>query len=227
MLIKGLQKVTLLDYPGCVACTIFTGGCNFRCPFCQNSSLVIQMDSYSLSEEEILEFLKPRRNKLDAVCISGGEPLVQKDIKEFIKKIKSLGFLVKLDTNGSFPEQLSELLSENLLDYVAMDVKNIFSKYEETSGVKMDPLKIKKSIEILKQSHITHEFRTTIVKDFHTKEDMLEIARLTSPSPLYFQQFRDNNSVIKQGLHGYSDIEIQKIVNEISKEFHNVSLRGI
>ena len=128
MTIKGIQKVTLLDYPGRVACTIFTGGCNFRCPFCQNSSLVIQTDNHYLPEEEVIEFLKTRQNKLDAVCISGGEPLIQKDILEFIKKIKELGFLVKLDTNGSFPEKLSELLEEHLLDYVAMDIKKHHGK---------------------------------------------------------------------------------------------------
>ena len=227
MTIKGIQKVTLLDYPGRVACTIFTGGCNFHCPFCQNSSLVIQTDNHYLPEEEVIEFLKTRQNKLDAVCISGGEPLIQKDILEFIKKIKELGFLVKLDTNGSFPEKLSELLKEHLLDYVAMDIKNVMAKYPETSGVKTDTTKIQKSIELLKNSHIEHEFRTTVVKDFHTKEDMLKIARLTNPSPLYFQQFRDSSSVIKEGLQGYSDLEIKELVEEISKSFKNVSLRGV
>lgn len=227
MTIKGLQKVTLLDYPGRVACTIFTGGCNFRCPFCQNSSLVIQSDNHYLPEEEVLEFLKTRQNKLEAVCISGGEPLVQKDILEFIKKIKELGFLVKLDTNGSFPEKLNELLKENLLDYVAMDIKNIMEKYSETSGVKTDTLKIQKSIEMLKNSSIDHEFRTTVVKDFHTKEDMWKLARLANPSPLYFQQFRDSNSVIRKGLQAYTDLEMKELVEEISKSFKNVSLRGI
>lgn len=227
MIIKGLQKVTLLDYPGRVACTIFTGGCNFRCPFCHNSSLVIQMNNHCIPIEDVLEFLKTHQKKLDAVCISGGEPLIQKDIVEFIKKVKKLGFLIKLDTNGSFPEKLSVLIKEGLVDYVAMDIKNIMKKYRETSGVKTDNIKIQKSIEILKNSHIDHEFRTTVVKDFHTKEDMLEIARLTNPSPLYFQQFRDGNSVIKQDLNGYSDLEIKEIVEEISKSYKNVSLRGV
>ena len=227
MLIKGLQKVTLLDYPGQVACTIFTGGCNMRCPFCQNASLVIHIDEERLEEEEFFSFLKSRIGKLDAVCISGGEPCLQKDLKEFIQKIKEMGFLVKLDTNGCFPEMLSSLLQNHLLDYVAMDIKNQKEKYDLTSGIHADLDKIEESIHLLQNSGIPHEFRTTVVLEFHEPSDIVKIAQWVNPSKLYLQQFRDSEDVIQDGLHAYSEEEMQKLKENALKENEHVYLRGL
>ncbi len=227
MLIKGLQKVTLLDYPGQVACTIFTGGCNMRCPFCQNASLVIHIDEERLEEEEFFSFLKSRIGKLDAVCISGGEPCLQKDLKEFIQKIKEMGFLVKLDTNGCFPEMLSSLLQNHLLDYVAMDIKNQKEKYDLTSGIHADLDKIEESIYLLQNSGIPHEFRTTVVLEFHEPSDIVKIAQWVNPSKLYLQQFRDSEDVIQDGLHAYSEEEMQKLKENALKENEHVYLRGL
>ena len=227
MLIKGLQKVTLLDYPGQVACTIFTGGCNMRCPFCQNASLVIHIDEERLEEKEFFSFLKSRIGKLDAVCISGGEPCLQKDLKEFIQKIKEMGFLVKLDTNGCFPEMLSSLLQNHLLDYVAMDIKNQKEKYDLTSGIHADLDKIEESIYLLQNSGIPHEFRTTVVLEFHEPNDIVKIAQWVNPSKLYLQQFRDSEDVIQDGLHAYSEEEMQKLKENALKENEHVYLRGL
>ena len=227
MLIKGLQKVTLLDYPGQVACTIFTGGCNMRCPFCQNASLVIHIDEERLEEKEFFSFLKSRIGKLDAVCISGGEPCLQKDLKEFIQKIKEMGFLVKLDTNGCFPEMLSSLLQNHLLDYVAMDIKNQKEKYDLTSGIHADLDKIEESIHLLQNSGIPHEFRTTVVLEFHEPNDIVKIAQWVNPSKLYLQQFRDSEDVIQDGLHAYSEEEMQKLKENALKENEHVYLRGL
>ena len=227
MIIKGIQKITLLDYPGKIACTIFTGGCNFRCPFCQNASLVTHLDDEKIEETEIIEFLKSRVGKLDAVCISGGEPCIQKDLKEFCKKIKSLGFLIKLDTNGCFPEKIKELFDEHLLDYIAMDIKNSEAKYNITAGINIDLDKIKQSITLIKESNIEHEFRTTVVQEFHEVEDLLHIVKWVSPSKLYLQQFRDSEDVIKKGLHAHSEENLRKMYEECLKVSSSVYLRGI
>ena len=178
MKIQGLQKLTLLDYPGQVACTIFTAGCNFRCPFCHNAPLVTHIDdSCDITTEEIFAFLKKRQGILDGVCVSGGEPLVQPDIAEFIREIKALGYHVKLDTNGSFPEKLKELVDEGLLDYVAMDIKNSARKYGETIGIDgYDPARILESVDYLMTNVVPFEFRTTVVREFHKKTDFEDIA---------------------------------------------------
>ena len=155
MVIKGLQKLTLLDYPGHLACTVFTGGCNFRCPFCHNASLVLGKGGEDFSAEEIFDFLKKRLGTLEGVAITGGEPLLQNDISEFIRKIKDMGFKVKLDTNGSFPEKLIELVENRLVDYVAIDVKNSLNKYSETVGrLGYDTERVCQSIEFLMKSDI-------------------------------------------------------------------------
>ena len=164
MRISGFQKMTLLDFPGRVACTVFTFGCNLRCPFCHNASLVVGGGEAEFSKEEILAYLKKRTGLLDGVCITGGEPLLQSDIADFIKEIKALGYAVKLDTNGCYPEKLKELVLGGLVDYVAMDVKNCFSKYGQTVGIKdFDVSPIKESAAFLISSGIDFEFRTTIV----------------------------------------------------------------
>ena len=219
--------MTLLDYPGKVACTIFTGGCNFRCPFCQNASLVTRIDEDKIDEEEIFEFLEERKGKLDAVCISGGEPCLQKDLVSFCQKIKSLGFLIKLDTNGSFPNVIKNLVSQNLIDYVAMDVKNSPEKYALTADTKVELENIKESIDFLKNSSISHEFRTTVVKELHNLFDLKAISKWVSPSKLYFQQFRDSEDVIKKGLHAYEKEEMLRMCQECQKDCPNIYLRGI
>ena len=227
MLIKGIQKVTLLDYPGKIACTLFTGGCDFRCPFCQNASLVTHVDDEKLDEEEVLDFLKSRIGKLDAVCISGGEPCLQKDLKEFCLKIKQMGFLIKLDTNGYFPEKIKELLDEKVLDYIAMDIKNCPEKYALTAGVKIDLEKIKESVKLIQTSGIRHEFRTTVVQEFHTVQDIALIASWIAPSSLYLQQFKDSGDLIQEGLHAVSLDALNHMRDEALQKNESVFLRGV
>ena len=227
MFIKGIQKVTLLDYPGKVACTFFTAGCNMRCPFCQNASLVTHIDEERIVEEEALDFLKERVGKLDAVCISGGEPCVQPDLKSFLRKVKELGFLIKLDTNGSKPLVVQELVHEGLIDYVAMDVKNVWEKYSLTSGSSGFVDEIKQTITFLKESGLPHEFRTTVVREFHTKEDLVSLAKILAPSNFYLQQFRLSDDVINPNLHAYEKEEMQEILDACQQVSSHVFLRGI
>ena len=227
MNIAGVQKVTLLDYPGKVACEIFTQGCNFECPFCQNSSLIPITNTGEFSEEEIFEYLNLRKNILDGVVITGGEPTVQKDLKEFIKKIKDLGLLVKLDTNGGNPKVLQELIDEDLVDYVAMDIKNIFNKYNITVGKKINLDNIKKSIEILKASKIDYEFRTTIIKEMHSLDDIVSICKLVGNAKYYLQNFEDSENVIDHSLHGFSREELLFIDKYLKDLFPNVEIRAL
>lgn len=227
MNIAGVQKVTLLDYPGKVACEIFTQGCNFECPFCQNSSLIPITNTGEFSEEEIFEYLNLRKNILDGVVITGGEPTVQKDLKGFIKKIKDLGLLVKLDTNGGNPKVLQELIDEDLVDYVAMDIKNIFNKYNITAGKKINLDNIKKSIEILKASKIDYEFRTTIIKEMHSLDDIVSICKLVGNAKYYLQNFEDSENVIDHSLHGFSREELLFIDKYLKDVFPNVEIRAL
>ena len=227
MNIAGVQKVTLLDYPGKVACEIFTQGCNFECPFCQNSSLIPITNTGEFSEEEIFEYLNLRKNILDGVVITGGEPTVQKDLKAFIKKIKDLGLLVKLDTNGGNPKVLQELIDEDLVDYVAMDIKNVFNKYNITAGKKINLDNIKKSIEILKASKIDYEFRTTIIKEMHSLDDIISICKLVGNAKYYLQNFEDSENVIDHSLHGFSREELLFIDKYLKDVFPNVEIRAL
>ena len=227
MNIAGVQKVTLLDYPGKVACEIFTQGCNFECPFCQNSSLIPITNTGEFSEEEIFEYLNLRKNILDGVVITGGEPTVQKDLKAFIKKIKDLGLLVKLDTNGGNPKVLQELIDEKLVDYVAMDIKNIFNKYNITAGKRINLDNIKKSIEILKASKIDYEFRTTIIKEMHSLDDIISICKLVGNAKYYLQNFEDSENVIDHSLHGFSREELLFIDKYLKDVFPNVEIRAL
>lgn len=227
MNIAGVQKVTLLDYPGKVACEIFTQGCNFECPFCQNSGLIPITNTGEFSEEEIFEYLTLRKNILDGVVITGGEPTVQKDLKSFIKKIKDLGLLVKLDTNGGNPKVLQELIDEDLVDYVAMDIKNIFNKYNITAGKKINLDNIKKSIEILKASKIDYEFRTTIIKEMHSLDDIVSICKLVGNAKYYLQNFEDSENVIDHSLHGFSREELLFIDKYLKDVFPNVEIRAL
>ena len=226
----GLQKLTLLDYPEKTACTLFTGGCNFRCPFCHNALLVTDIDSTKVySEEEILAFLSKRTGLLDGVCITGGEPLMHGDIAEFIKKVKDMGYKVKLDTNGTFPERLGELLKNRLVDYVAMDIKNSKEKYAETAGIDNINLSdIEKSINMLKASDIDYEFRTTVVGEFHTEADILKTAEWIKGAKRYFlQNFEDSGNLIGKNLSAVPKDVLERMKTSAKAFVENTQIRGV
>ncbi len=230
MNIQGFQKMTLLDYPERVACTVFTGGCNFRCPFCHNASLVTDINLKSaFNEEEILSFLEKRQGILDGVCITGGEPLLQPDIKQFIIKIKSLGFKVKLDTNGSFPDKLKELIDENLVDYVAMDIKNSKEKYLITAGVTKDIMpSVEKSVKILLENRVDYEFRTTVTAQHHTVEDIENIAKWIKGAKRYFiQGFVDSGEILGETLLSSPDEKTLQSMEKVADNYLFTRLRGI
>ncbi len=228
MKLGGLQKLTLLDYPGHIACTLFTSGCNFRCPFCHNSSLVVDGGEEGLSEDEFFKFLSKREGVLDGVAITGGEPLLQSDIVSFIKRIKEMGFKVKLDTNGSFPERLSELIDGGLVDYVAMDVKNSPGKYALTSGSDTAFEKAKESIAILLQGRVEYEFRTTAVSGFHEKSDFEGIGKLIRGADKYFIQcFEDSGDILSGGLSAPRMDELEEFLNAVKEYVPNTLLRGV
>ena len=200
MVIQGLQKLTLLDYPGKVACTIFTAGCNFRCPFCHNASLVI--DTYKnqeIPEEELFSFLKKRTGVLDGVCVTGGEPLIQQGIEDLLLKIKELGYAVKLDTNGSFPDKLRRLVEQGLVDYVAMDIKNSQESYGKTIGIEeYDIENVNRSVQYLLRGNVPYEFRTTVVQELHRRSDFESIGRwIEGAQHYYLQQFVDSGDIIR------------------------------
>ncbi|NMP37495.1 MAG: anaerobic ribonucleoside-triphosphate reductase activating protein [Clostridiales bacterium] len=231
MKIFGIQKLSLLDYPGRVACTLFTGGCNLRCPFCHNASLVISPDgSDAMSEDEVLAFLKKRSGILDGVCISGGEPLLQKDIAEFIRVLRSMGYSVKLDTNGCFPDELEKIVGEGLVDYVAMDIKNSPEKYPITVGVPdFDVAVVMRSAEYIMKSGVDYEFRTTVVKGLHQTQDFIDIASwLSGAKRMFLQSFTDSGDLIDGGgLSAYSRQELEKFAEILSGSVQSVALRGI
>ncbi len=226
----GMQKMTLLDYPGYVACTLFTGGCNFRCPFCHNALLVLDLDeNYTIPEEEVLAFLKKRQGLLDGVCVTGGEPLINKDIGDFLSKVKELGFKIKLDTNGTNPALLKELVSQNLVDYVAVDIKNSPEKYAETVGLKsFDMSTINETVNFLMSGCVDYEFRTTVTKQFHTEKSMEEAARFIRGAKRYFlQNFVDSGNLIGSGITGQSKEEMEKLLAVVKKYVPDSCLRGI
>ena len=226
----GMQKMTLLDYPGYVACTLFTGGCNFRCPFCHNALLVLDLDeNYTIPEEEVLAFLKKRQGLLDGVCVTGGEPLINKDIGDFLSKVKELGFKIKLDTNGTNPALLKELVSQKLVDYVAVDIKNSPEKYAETVGLKsFDMSTINQTVNFLMTGCVDYEFRTTVTKQFHTEKSMEEAARFIRGAKRYFlQNFVDSGNLIGSGITGQSKEEMEKLLAVVKKYVPDSCLRGI
>jgi pyruvate formate lyase activating enzyme len=228
MKISGLQKLTLLDYPGKMACTVFTYGCNFRCGFCHNALLVTESNNDNISEDEFFSFLKKRQGILDGVCISGGEPTLQSELKDFIIKVKSLGYAVKLDTNGSNPRLLKNLIEENLLDYVAMDVKNSLEKYSQTCGCEVNIENIKESVSIIMKSGIDHEFRTTTVREYHSTEDFESIAQwLNGDSKYFLQHFEDSGNLIADNLSPFSKDEMLSFADKIKDKLPNVALRGV
>ena len=226
--IYGLLKLTLLDFPGKVACTVFTGGCNFRCPFCHNTPLVEKSDGTIMSEDEFFDFLIKRQGILDAVCISGGEPLLQSDIITFMQKIKELGFQIKLDTNGSFPKRLADITKSGFCDYIAMDIKNSSGLYPVTAGSNANMSDILESIELIKSCSIDHEFRTTVVKDFHTEDSIRELTSLIKNEKKYFlQAYKDSENVMVQGLSGFDTDELHNLLAAARENVPNAQLRGI
>ena len=228
MKIGGLMKLTLLDYPGKVACTVFLEGCNFRCPFCHNSDMAQCKSPDEMNDEEFFGFLNKRQGILDGVCVSGGEPLMCDDVFGFLEKIKALGYSLKLDTNGSFPERLKKAVESGFCDYVAMDIKNSPQKYGVTAGCDGISFEtVKESIDFLKKSGIPHEFRTTVVKDFHTTADMEEIAEIVGGSPYFIQPFRDGETVMKQGLTEFETEEIRELLAAAQNFAPKAQLRGI
>ena len=215
MEIHGFIKTTLLDYPGHLAATIFTGKCNFRCPFCHNKDLVLHSKSLPfLDSKEILHYLKRRVGILDGVCITGGEPTLQPDLEDFIRQIKELGLLIKLDTNGYRPVVLQSLIDQKLVDYVAMDIKNSFSKYSITCGISdINLSQIEESIHILLQNQVPYEFRTTISKELHSEQDIIEIGHMLQGAQAYFlQNYKDSPNVISQG---FTPCTQEKIIHYI------------
>ncbi len=230
--IGGLQKTTLIDYPGRVACTVFLIGCNFRCPFCYSSELVLPEKiklQPRIYEKDFFKFLKERRGLLDGVTVCGGEPTINKDLPQFCKKIKKLGYFVKLDTNGSNPQMLKKLIDEKLIDYVAMDIKAPEEKYNKSAGVKVDIKKIQKSIDVLKEGKVDYEFRSTILPRLHTKEDVINMAKwIKGTKKYYLQNFRAEKTVDPkfEKIKPFSKEFLLEIKKEISSFFEICQVRG-
>jgi pyruvate formate lyase activating enzyme len=228
--IEGLQKLTLLDFPGRVACTVFTPGCNFRCPFCQNASLVINAPQVGAQDmEEFFSFLSKRRGILDGVAITGGEPLLQKDIDVFITRVRELGFQVKLDTNGSFPDILKDLVARKLVDYVAVDIKNSPEKYVMTSGCAPAMAdRVRETVSFLLTDAVDYEFRTTVVSNFHEADDFRKIGEWIKGAKRYFlQKFEDSGEIIESGLSAVSKEEMELFAETVRPYVSEVSLRGV
>lgn len=229
MKISGLQKTTLLDYPGHVAATLFLGGCNFRCPFCHNSDLLGAESPEAFSEDEILAFLKKRSGILQGVCITGGEPTLQPDLEDFLFKIRSLGLKIKLDTNGSRPEILKNLCRNGLIDYAAMDIKSGPSSYGTAAGqANLNLASIEASIAFLLEGSIPFEFRTTAVKGLHAERDFEEIGPWLSGAPRYYlQSYKDSESVLLPGFSSFSRDELLHFSELVAPFVEEVHLRGI
>lgn len=229
MTIEGLQKLTLLDFPGRTACTVFLAGCNFRCPFCHNFDLVAQAVNPLMSEEELLSFLQKRKGLLDGVAITGGEPLMRRELPELLRKIKALGYPIKLDTNGSFPGRLKELVAEGLVDYVAMDIKNAPERYGETVGFpKLGLGPTQESIDFLLTGPVDYEFRTTVVQELHRPEDMAAIAEwIRGAKRYYLQQFKQSERVPNGGLTAPSYQTMEEYLRIVREKIPAAELRGI
>ena len=231
MNIQGFNKLTLLDYPGLTACTVFTGGCDMRCPFCHNSSLVLDprgTDGYTV--DEVLTHLKKRKGILDGICVSGGEPLLQPDLEDFLRAIRDIGdYKIKLDTNGSHPERLASIISEGLCDKVAMDIKNSPEKYAQTVGIRnFDFELIRASLSFLMLSGIDYELRTTLVRELHDESSMRGIADFIRGAKAYYlQNFLDSDAVLYGGLHGFERNEIERFVEIVKDSVELVEIRGV
>ena len=234
MQISGLQKMTLLDFPGKVACTVFLNGCNFRCPYCHNAELLDGRIEPLMSREEFLAFLKKRIGLLDGVCVSGGEPTLSAGLKELMREIKAMGFSTKLDTNGSRPAVLKELVDDGLVDYVAMDIKNAPDRYGVTCGLPgMDLAPIEESIRFLLAGNVDFEFRTTVVRELHTPQDIVNMGRwLTEfsggkPVPkLFVQPFADRDTVVFSGLHAPDNRQMEAFTELLKPFVLEINVRG-
>ncbi len=228
MNVQGYQKLTLLDYPGKTACTVFTGGCNFRCPFCHNAPLVDHPLMYNTAEKEVLEYLNKRKGLLDGVCITGGEPLLQKDLEQFINAVRSMGYQIKLDTNGSLPRRLETVIP--LVDYVAMDIKSSPECYQNTAGCNVDIKDIEKSIGIIKDSGVEYEFRTTVVNGLHDAASIEQTAKwLGDVKRYYLQGYVDSGDILGQAseLCAFTPNQMKEFLSIVKKYVPNASLRGI
>lgn len=229
MIIEGLQKLTLLDFPGHVACTMFAHGCNLRCPFCHNAGLVVRKPANLIDKEEISAFLQKRKGILDGICLTGGEPLAQKDAIEFIEFLKSFGYRIKLDTNGFYPEKLKEAIDKGLVDYIAMDIKSSPENYGKAAGIEnIDISPMLKSVKLIMSSGIDYEFRTTAVKGLHTVSDFERIGEWLAGAKRYFiQQFTDSGDIISEGFDAFTKEETEKLLAAVSKGIKNTQVRGI
>ena len=229
MKIHGLQKMTLLDYPGKVACTVFFGGCDFRCPFCHNAELLDGSAPAVMDEQELLDFLKKRRGLLDGVAITGGEPLLQQDLPELAARIRDLGYPLKIDTNGTHPDRLRKMTEQGLVQYVAMDIKNCPDRYAETAGIpSLDMGPVRESVSFLLEGKTDYEFRTTVVLEFHDERSFTEIGPWIRGAERYFlQKFTDRDTVPYEGLHAPSDEQLRSWADLVRPFVPNVSLRGV
>jgi pyruvate formate lyase activating enzyme len=232
MILGGLQKLTLIDYPGYIAATVFTAGCNFRCPFCHNPELVGRGSweiGSGILEKDFFDFLKSRQGKLEGVCITGGEPTIQPDIVEFIRKIKELGYKVKLDTNGARPDILRLLYAKKLLDFVAMDIKSDLENYNRTTNSKVDLERIKLSVDLIRNSGVDYEFRTTAVPGLHKEEDFAKIGKWLEGAKKYvLQAFEDKGKILDPRLLKKTrgkGLDLEKIAKSIEKYFRKVEVR--
>ena len=229
MRLAGFQKLTLLDFPGKAACTVFTPGCNFRCPFCHNAGLASSQAVQEVSQEDVFSFLQHRRGLLDGLCLTGGEPTLQEGLAAFCRRVKALSFSLKLDTNGSRPDVLSQLIEEGLVDYVAMDVKNGPSRYAQTAGVPgLDLGPIRESVVLLKQGRVPYEFRTTVVASLHDEASLLEAAEwLRGAQAWFLQQFVDSGGCFLNGLTAYSEEALRALAETVRPIVPSVCVRGI
>lgn len=230
MKIAGLQKLTLLDFPGKTACTVFIWGCNLRCPFCHNAGLVTETFEEALTPDELYAFLKKRTGLLDGVCVTGGEPLLQPDLTDFLKPIREMGYLIKLDTNGTSPEKLRKICESGLIDMVAMDIKNCPEKYAVTAGTeRLSVDAVHQSVRyLMQQKHVSYEFRTTVVKQYHTAEDFEKIGKWIRGADAYFlQNFINSGHLIDGSVTGCTPSEMRRFLEIVRRDVPNAALRGI
>ena len=228
MNVQGYQKLTLLDYPGRTACTVFTGGCNLRCPFCHNAGLVRTPLAGPNLTDEVLAYLQKRKGILDGVCVTGGEPLLQPDLVDFLHKVKDMGYAIKLDTNGMLPQRLAEVLATNLVDYVAMDIKSSPDGYAAATGTDADVSAVTDSLSLLRQSGIPYELRTTAVRGIHTVADFAAIGEWLGDVPAYFiQRFVDSGQLLGEGFDAFSTEEMEHLLTTVRAYIPSAQLRGM